>query len=174
MESIFNLKELRTNLNSEDWEDDECNNQQVRRIFLGTVFNLLPSGKYYQPFACSNVDPCPYCQGRCVVPGHSSARIRKRNQKRYENMLRLGVKLGREYAIRHAKARNAAHNRWQTTCPVCHGVGSKEAYQDECWYEQAEEELSSIGCSLESGEGDPCDIFVVEYRDISEKEEDAA
>ena len=32
-----------------DVEDDIC------AVFLGTVFALTPSGKYYMPWACSNV-----------------------------------------------------------------------------------------------------------------------
>jgi hypothetical protein len=170
MEPIFDLEYIRSQLDSEDWEDDEFNDCQKRAIYIGSVFSLVPSGKYYTPWANSNVDNCPCCHGTGTIPGHPSARIRKRNQKRYERMLRLGLKLGREYSIRHASARKAAHNRWQKTCSVCEGIGSKEAHDDKVWYEQAEEELSKIGCWLESGEGDPCDLFVVECRDIPEDE----
>jgi len=35
----------------------------VGRCYLGTVFALCPSGKYYMPWACSNVNPCPECHG---------------------------------------------------------------------------------------------------------------
>ncbi len=172
MKAIFDfvaLHHLRHDLNAEEWEDND-DDMQVRRVFIGTVFDLLPSGKYYQPFACSNVSLCPFCCGKGTIPGHSSARIRKRNKKRYERMLKLGVKLGREYAISHAKVRNAAHNKWQKTCSICGGLGSKEAYQDECWYEQAKKELESIDCFLESGEGDPCDLFVAECRENSDNQ----
>lgn len=31
--------------------------------YLGTVMGLTPSGKYYQPYACSNVDTCTRCKG---------------------------------------------------------------------------------------------------------------
>jgi hypothetical protein len=34
---------------------DECGNT-VKAIFLGSVFSLTPSGKYYTPWACGNVD----------------------------------------------------------------------------------------------------------------------
>lgn len=40
-------------LKNADWETDEYG--KVRRVFIGTVFSLFPSGKYYTPFACSNV-----------------------------------------------------------------------------------------------------------------------
>ena len=32
--------------------------------FIGTVFGLYPSGKYYTPYANSNVDDCPRCKGK--------------------------------------------------------------------------------------------------------------
>lgn len=42
------------NLATEPYED-ECGNK-VKAIFLGSVFSMTPSGKYYTPWACSNVD----------------------------------------------------------------------------------------------------------------------
>lgn len=46
------------------WEADRDNPGSERRsVFLGSVFSLTPSGKYYLPFACSNVTPCPQCAG---------------------------------------------------------------------------------------------------------------
>ena len=35
----------------------------IASLFVGTVFSLTPSGKYYLPFACSNVELCPRCKG---------------------------------------------------------------------------------------------------------------
>jgi len=61
--------------------------------FVGTVFNMTPSGKYYVPFASSN-------------------------------------------------------------------VSVKEAAIDELWRERFEEVLEEENCWEESGEGDPCDIFI--------------
>ena len=34
----------------EEWEEDP-----IYGIYIGSVLNMAPSGKYYQPFACSNV-----------------------------------------------------------------------------------------------------------------------
>lgn len=175
VEPIFDLESLREELDSEEWEDDSfLGDSQTRRVYLGTVFSLLPSGKYYTPWANSNVSGCHCCHGKGTIPGHPNARVRKRNKSRYEKMLGLAQKLGPEYAVRHADVRLAARDRFEKTCPVCHGVGSKEAYLDECWYEQAEEELDSIGCSLDAGEGDPCDLFAVEYRDVPEEDDEEA
>jgi len=43
-EYLMNEYEVKT------WDEDPCYG-----IFVGTVFNMTPSGKYYLPFACSNV-----------------------------------------------------------------------------------------------------------------------
>ena len=45
---------------SVDWQNESI---MIASLFLGTVFSLSPSGKYYLPFACSNVDLCPRCHG---------------------------------------------------------------------------------------------------------------
>ena len=36
-------------------EVDEYDGTKRASTFLGTVFNIMPSGKYYMPWACSNV-----------------------------------------------------------------------------------------------------------------------
>lgn len=90
---IFNLKSLEAEFGHADVQEDDDGNR-VKSIFVGTVFALLPSGKYYQPWASGNVT-------------------------------------------------------------------EDEARKDEAWFEQAEDELACIGASLESGEGDPCDLFAV-------------
>lgn len=84
---------------------------QVKSVFLGTVFHIMPSGKYYQPFACSNVDPC----GRCKGEG----------------------------------------------CEYCGHLGSREAYEDSLMDEYLQEYANKAGAWVESGEGDPCDLFLV-------------
>jgi len=54
METGLNTQAIREELNQEEWEDVEPDRQE-RRVFLGTVFGLTPSGKYYMPWAHSNV-----------------------------------------------------------------------------------------------------------------------
>ena len=39
----------------------------VKSIYLGDHCCIYPSGKYYMPFACSNVEKCPMCHGSEVV-----------------------------------------------------------------------------------------------------------
>lgn len=42
--------------------EDEFGNR-ILQVYLGSCFSILPSGKYYTPFANSNVDLCKLCGG---------------------------------------------------------------------------------------------------------------
>ena len=53
---------VRAELNSQEWVEED--GRFERLLFLGTVFSLYPSGKYYTAWANSNVSPCPKCKGR--------------------------------------------------------------------------------------------------------------
>jgi hypothetical protein len=50
----FNWAKIKELMEQEEWQDD-YDGQQTRMVLLGTVFNIMPSGKYYMPWACSNV-----------------------------------------------------------------------------------------------------------------------
>lgn len=45
---------LKESIEAAEVGEDECGNR-VKSVYLGSVFSLSPSGKYYTPFACSNV-----------------------------------------------------------------------------------------------------------------------
>ena len=45
-------------------------------------------------------------------------------------------------------------------CPVCHGLGSEEAYKDQVMQEALEDFADKYGAFVNSGEGDLCDMFV--------------
>jgi hypothetical protein len=55
MDTGLNFEAIKAQLEEAEWEKCEEPDREVRRIFLGTVFALTPSGKYYMPWACSNV-----------------------------------------------------------------------------------------------------------------------
>jgi len=188
----FDLGAIRAELDASDWEEDFDNpGTETRQVFLGTVFALTPSGKYYLPFACSNVDACETCQGTgLVMPRRTRRRIVKKHVARHATTMRRWRKrwgaptglYGRELTAHEAKAKawlqsqpkafRTTHFSNGTTCPACCGLGSREAHLDELWREEAESALETIGCSLQGGEGDPCDLFAAEYRDAEEKEEE--
>ena len=50
----INWEALKEELEKEEWYQEEPG-MWVRTIFLGTVFALTPSGKYYTPWAAGNV-----------------------------------------------------------------------------------------------------------------------
>ena len=99
----------------------DMNGNTLKSVFIGTCFNIMPSGKYYQPFACSNVEKCSKCDGK--------GEITNPNAKTVE-------------------------------CPVCHGLGSEEAYKDQVMQEALENFADKYCAFVHSGEGDPCDMFV--------------
>lgn len=47
-------EELLAELETEQWVETEPDCQE-RLMYLGTCFGIMPSGKYYMPWACSNV-----------------------------------------------------------------------------------------------------------------------
>ena len=108
-------------LKGEEWHYDDFytplydEEQEHRSICMGTVFTIMPSGKFYMPWACSNVEPCPRCKGK--------------------------------------------------GCDYCGHCGSREAFEDSVMQEWLEHYADKVGCYVESGEGDPCDIFLSQVRD---------
>lgn len=51
----INWEALVREIEASDIIEDECGNE-VKSVYLGSVFSLSPSGKYYTPFASSNVN----------------------------------------------------------------------------------------------------------------------
>jgi len=49
---VREVKTAQLTLTHDFWDGDSF----TERYFLGTVFAIMPSGKYYTPWACSNVD----------------------------------------------------------------------------------------------------------------------
>lgn len=92
-------------------------------FFLGASFALNFSGKYYQPFACSNVEYCEYCNGKGYVGWSMGYNIEALSQYRH----------GYTY---------------QYPCPVCDFMGSEEAAKDEIWAEVLEKIAESHGMSV--------------------------
>lgn len=138
--------------------------------YLGSVLSLAPSGKYYTPFANSNVDVCPQCGGSGVMKN------RKANPEAYADAKKADSVL-RTYAMEHYGG--WAERRWpdelvgqldalvktqnatkpELTCSRCGGMGSHEAYQDQEFYDALDQVAEEHGGWIESGEGDALDIF---------------
>lgn len=53
-EPIFDVQDIRRRIDEEEWHSEDTFTEE-RTVYLGTVFALMPSGKYYTPWANSNV-----------------------------------------------------------------------------------------------------------------------
>lgn len=53
--TIWNISGIRAQLNKEYWEYDSMMEGWVRKVFIGHWCSCVPSGKYYTPWANSNV-----------------------------------------------------------------------------------------------------------------------
>jgi len=157
---------LETAAGNYDGETDE-DGSATGLCFLGTVFHLMPSGKYYMPFACSNVDACKRCNGSGVVSR------KKADPARYNHldlMVNCTVKAALHFgsfpdwppALKEEVAfLRKIRDRYSLDmpCPSCKGVGSEEAHRDELFQEALQEEAEKHDMFITSGEGDPCDIL---------------
>lgn len=180
MDTIFNLEALKAELEAAEWEDDPeagQHEQQKRTVYLGSVISLCPSGKYYTPWANSNVEPCPVCNGKGTLPNPTA------------DTELYGIFKAVSHDVR-ARAMNAygayCEGKWpdelgsfldgiesqlrkyhpDVECTTCDGIGSEEAAKDTRWYDQAEAELHTIDAFLESGDSDGCDLYAYQCRDI--------
>jgi hypothetical protein len=159
-----------------EWMPAEDEGEQ-RTVFLGSVFALYPSGKYYMPFACSNVDLCSACKGYGETyqsRGRRAKKWTKARLKQFELARKRGFigdvpKLETMSVYRYVRKMRRFMDHWE--CPLCEGVGSYEALLDEIYRDLLEDEADKHGYTIISGEGDPCDIFVAEYRNLADEVE---
>ena len=115
---------------AEPVEDEEGN--PIWSFFLGSSLALNYSGKYYQPWACSNVEHCEYCNGKGYVGWGMGYNVN------------WNVDIHRAYIKEYA-------------CPVCDCMESEEAAKDEVYFEVLEEIASEHGMSVEY---DGTDVFL--------------
>lgn len=128
VKTYINWKAVRKELDSQPWAKHEAGGS-FREVFIGTVFGWYPSGKYYTPFAHSNVEICNACEDR-MAPCTEEFPCKWNNNPEKD--------------------------------------GCCEACKDEEWRVNAEEEAEDRGLYLTSGEGDPCDLFIGEWKEEDE------
>jgi hypothetical protein len=170
----WHLDKIRAALDSELWEVcDHDSGRETRAIGLGSVFQNYPSGKFYMPFACGNLDDCPVCQGTGDAKPPLKRRIIRKWKNENRRRRRLWVKRYGDWSdgkwpervVAAADRLNKKLARIDPLCSRCGGTGSHEAYDDDRWREKTEEEFESIGVSFESSEADPTYLLAVEYRE---------
>jgi len=176
---------VKKSMEQAEWQDDwDGGDGQLRSVFLGTVFSLYPSGKYYLPFACSNLDPCPDCLGKGEIPLHRPKRkdyhrARRKSDRLKIEFVRLQQIFGSSDAVPESFM-DKLHEAWHRSeyyrpvrhCELCDGMGSHEAKLDSDYQEELDREAAEHGYFIMSGEGNPCDLFVAECRDLPEEDEE--
>jgi len=141
-------------------------------LYLGSVMSLAPSGKYYTPWAHGNVDACPVCDGERSLPNPSANLARQEALATLASEIRWGAMEAFDaYANGgwprglidelHILDRKAQHYKETLQCWRCDGIGSAEAKDDSDFWDDLTAELDTIGAWSESGEGDPCDVFII-------------
>ena len=177
--ATFDWSKIERELEAGDWEADaEDDTIEVSRVWLGTIFGLTPSGKFYVPFACSNVaGDCKACDGRGTREPRTGKRIRARAAARQSRFSRGTVKrgfaqspAGSAYSARVRKMRHDAFIVSDTTCDCCAGTGSASAARDERWNEALEEAASAIGAYVDRFDDS---IAIAQSRDASEAEDES-
>lgn len=57
IEEKYNWDAIAKEIENADVMEDCCEEDKFKCCYIGTVFSETPSGKYYMPWACSNVTP---------------------------------------------------------------------------------------------------------------------
>ena len=158
-------------------EDGDCG-ERYGRFFLGTVFGIMLSGKYYLPFACGNLDLCYACKGS----GHKrrSRAMRLRLKKWEARRVALGdaFTIARKHGFSEARLRRksdrcmaALKRNGMQDCGECRGVGSIDAAEDEAFMAALEDIADDHGGWIEGNEGDPCNmVFSMRLEDTGDTE----
>lgn len=83
------LKALRAEVEAAEPAESFCGDME-KRVYLGSILSLTPSGKLYTPFACGNLEPCPKCRGRegarCPCCGETGSREAYLDQRWWEQL----------------------------------------------------------------------------------------
>jgi len=185
IEHGIDIQEVLEELANEEIQEDEVGNR-VRRIYLGTIFYWYPSGKCYAPWAISVLDSCPVCEGKGTLPNPQfRPEIHAAAQKEHYALLAEIREEGRfpkdwteeERELIDYFVHLQEKHRDTLECERCYseefggGCGSAEAADDERWRKAAEEALGEHGLYLESGEGDPCDLYICQIVEEEEEED---
>ena len=151
----------RKDLDDQEWYDNDSGDEE-RQVYLGTVFSVMPSGKYYLPFACSNVESCPVCKGETEY-GEMTCGICRGEGKRGihpdDDVSTFDlVNVGQQCTSCNGTGKTGI------PCDYCGSLGSREAHLDSLMQKKLEEEAGVYNLFITSGEGNPCDIMTGEIR----------
>lgn len=129
--------------------------------YLGSVIKLYPSGKYYTPWANSNVEPCQHCvDGKleysvpcaiCEGQGYRVVTEELRESYPFWNQFQVGHKFDCQMCDATGKVLK--------TCPWCEGFFSEEAYRDDLFHHALCDAAEKRGGFITNGEGSSTDVF---------------
>ena len=182
----WNWDDIKSSATQELADDDESG-QEVGRCWLGSCLSLAPSGKYYLPWACSNLDPCPRCKGTGSAKKADPCEWCKGTGRRAVGEFAAARGVNIEEATKYLEDVSSKIDEATMTfacfacngegsvhkdCSWCGGGGSREAHLDQQWYEALDDVAGEHGMYIESGEGDATDLFaVVVVEDVDEEED---
>lgn len=163
----------------DQWYDYESMDSDTSResIYLGSVLSIMPSGKYYTPWASTNIDSCSrchgtgqtkksevcqYCKGLTYRTVSQMAVIRKESYSKCYDFMH-SIPSGITWITTGCFQCNVCNGTgiYHPTCKHCQGMGSREAYEDSVMSESLDKFAESLNQWIESGEGDPLDLFLV-------------
>lgn len=148
--------------------------------YVGSVLHMSPSGKYYTPFANSNVDSCVYCKGSGISKQYDDCNIcHGTGERTFEEIKKYGWTKEKFISSNKSHVPFLDENHFECfacygkgivyrQCSYCGGIGSREAYQDEIFWDAFDETLAEKNFWRESGEGDQLDVFI--GRSMTEEE----
>jgi len=157
--------------NSFRWDRVKAEAAQEGYCLLGSVFTLTPSGKFYAPFAFSNVAGCRRCKGTGTVrrSAGNADRLAVAQARLDAVDIRSLVDTHGGYSTWPSEIRaevdalRAAVEREQVTqtCTWCDGTGSHEAAKDADWFTALERVAEEHGLFVGGPDGaDGCDVWV--------------
>jgi hypothetical protein len=152
------------------WDEDDC--EEVDRtadaielatfVYLGS-YVITPSGKVYTPFATSNLDPCPECDGTGVIsPEKYTARDRlylaeaeRLLEMDYpgKNTPEWSAYIARKNALNRYGLAHSCRG-WKVDCNLCNGDGRHEPEIDTAWYAEMELQANERGLFFDCRESD--------------------
>jgi hypothetical protein len=143
----------------------------IGRVYAGSSLNLVPSGKFYMPFACSNLTPCPICKGSGHIdnPDHAGSILSA--AKAAQEALKSVLVGNHDVQAAYRELSKIVEARGETlSCPCCDGMGSHEAAADERFMEALAAHLDKEDMWQECGEGDSLSWFICKRVDWLDEE----
>jgi Archaea-specific RecJ-like exonuclease, contains DnaJ-type Zn finger domain len=166
----WNWNSIVINAKNNQYQDDDNEDCMIGSCCLGSMIN--PSGKFYMPFAYSNLDSCKSCNGtginsRKVESCHICNGTGKRYLKDCEKFPAIlewikkdSIPVYDDFMGKYFICNLCQGKRYNsTTCKQCGGLGSNEAYNDQEFFSALDDIAEKHGGYITSGEGDPCDTY---------------